>query len=194
MENSKGKKRKKASILLWILGAGDCQAHFSVCDCCVVPFIFIFYFKMLQFRRILKGLYFTFYPTKSLYIISEGPSGGFPHLKDGEIDAEPLLHIEPPETGGDISQQLWELAKHLLELKIFLQMVLLAPDSKTTEQRFPIYSKMCFVRIWTTIKSERALRLIVCHNINWQQFFLVLNKIMMPLITSAISDATKHIR
>lgn len=59
-------------------------------------------------------------------------------------------------------------------------------------QHFSICSKTYFLHILTTVKSESALQLIVCHNANWQQFFLVANKIMMHLVISGISDAIKH--
>lgn len=59
-KQGKGRKKERkvlGHMLVWVTATGHCQAPFfkCFCDCCVVPFTFIFYFKMLRFGRVLKG-------------------------------------------------------------------------------------------------------------------------------------------
>lgn len=150
--------------------------------------LYLYHIKMLAFERVLQGHLFHLLPNCVNPFTSsrKNPLASRSAYMMGNFTLS-RCYVSSPLTQEVTFLSCFERVGTIHSLKLKSSYSLL----RRTQDTFP--PKTRFLHILTTIKSEGALTLTVCHNINWQQFFLVANKIMMYLIITGLSNTIKQI-
>lgn len=145
-------------ILLWKTGINNCQTHLKFFVIAYVLLVCYISLKVLRFGRILKRYLFHLLMNWINPSISsqKDPLATLNIHTTGNFTLSPC-HVSSPQWEELIFLHSLRGWKAFLWAKISLTTWSFCPRSHA-KQHFSIYSKICFLHILTTIKSEEALQ------------------------------------